>query len=74
MRIGRYRILFGRHVWFQTCKPTVYRQYLGFIWILEEVDVNQVTDKPTHKLGTEAYCEGRKYRYYKAVGNGTNRS
>ena len=66
MRIGKYRILFNPHklLWFQTYKPTVARQWWWFL-ILEEVDVYKTSTKSVFKLGTEASCVGRKFRYLK---------
>lgn len=67
MRIGKYRILFGMRVWFQTYKPTVVKRHFGFIWILKEIDVSSVDPERTAELGTVAYCEGRRYVYRKKV-------
>tara|TARA_Y100000310_G_scaffold220623_1_gene222167 strand:- start:444 stop:698 length:255 start_codon:yes stop_codon:yes gene_type:complete len=65
VKIGRYRIeIGGKYHWFQTYAPTVIRRF-WFLWILEEVDVNSYSAKKHFPLGTIAYCEGRRWYYFR---------
>ena len=65
MRIGRYRIAFGRYCWIQTRAPTTVRRFLCF-WIFKEVRPQDVHREPQFPLGTKLEHEGRVYRYWKA--------
>ncbi|MBA7585764.1 hypothetical protein ES708_27753 [subsurface metagenome] len=67
LKIGRYRIAFGRYCWGQTYVPTTVRHFLCF-WILKEARPTDVDKEQRFPIGTKLEQEGRKYRHYKAKG------
>ncbi len=66
VKIGRYRIAFGRVIWFQTYRPTTVRRFLYLFWIIREVRPEDIDKKQRFPLGTPMIADGRKYHYYKA--------
>ena len=69
MKIGRYRINFGRCLWIQigTSFPITARRFLFFIWIIKYARPEDVDEKPQFPLGTKMKVGGTTYRYMKAA-------
>lgn len=71
LNIGRYKVAFGRVVWFQTRGPTRIWHFLWF-WFFKEARPGDVDKKQQFPIGTPMEYEGRIYRYCKA-GEGTGK-
>ncbi len=69
LMLGRYQIAFGWICWPQTCRPTVFRRYLWLIWVFKEAKPTDIDKKKQFPLGTPMTYEGRRYHYYKIVGD-----
>ena len=70
IKIGKYRIAFGRVLWIQTRVPTRVWHRLGF-WFTKEVnpgdvDLEHIDEKRQFLDGAEVERGGRLYRYWKA--------
>lgn len=65
IRIGRYRVAFGRTSWLQTRAPTTVRRFLCF-WIFEEAKSQDIDKKQQPSFGALLEQEGRRYRYWRA--------
>jgi hypothetical protein len=68
MKLGRYKIKFGRYCWIQTRAPTTARRFLCF-WLFKEARLEDVDSKQQFPLGTRLEHEGRVYHYYRAGSN-----
>ena len=67
IRLGRYKIAFGRFFFSQLHGPTTVRCF-PFFCVLKEARPTDVDRKPQFPLGTPMQLEGRSFRYYKAGG------
>ena len=65
MKVGRYRIVFGRYFWIQTRLSMTVRRFLCFT-ILKEVHLDEIDKKQEFPIGTGVKYKGRKYFYCKA--------
>lgn len=65
IKLGRYKIAFGRTAWIQTLVPTTVRHFICF-WIFKEAKPSDFDKKQQFPLGTPLKHNGRVYRYWKA--------
>jgi len=65
LKIGRYKVAFGRVVWLQTRVPTRVWHFLWF-WFFREARPWDVDKKQQFPQGTSMEHEGRVYRYWRA--------
>ncbi len=65
LRIGRYRIAFGRYGWFPARGPTRIWHFLCF-WLFKGARHTDIDKRQQFPLGTPLEHEGRVYRYWRA--------